>query len=274
MKNRIVFTWLVTSVLTVMAWLGPSPALAGVDHSLWDGLLSSHVKELRNGQATQVDYVGMARDRGSLEAYLDLLSAVTRNEFESWGHPQQLAFLINAYNAWTVELILREGPDLDSIRDIGFLPNAAWRRDFVSLFGEQVSLDDIEHGMIRGWGRYNEPRIHFAVNCAAIGCPALRSEAYVGARLSEQLEESTQLFLSDRQRNYKEGNRLYISRIFDWYEEDFESGWLDVNSVAQFLARYTRQLGISQQDIADLNSRQLRIRYADYDWGLNRVPKS
>ncbi|MCG8414220.1 MAG: DUF547 domain-containing protein [Pseudomonadales bacterium] len=247
---------------------------AQVDHSLWDGLLANHVRVLRSGQATQLDYQGVAAERSELATYLAQLSAVSRTEFEGWSHSHQLAFLINSYNAWTVELILDEGPDIASIRDIGFLPNAAWRRDFIPLFGEQVSLDDIEHGMIRGWGRYNEPRIHFAVNCAAVGCPALRGEAYDGDRLEDQLEQNTQLFLSDRTRNYRERNRLYISRIFDWYEEDFEEGWLGVQSVAQFLMRYSEQLGLTHEDFRQIEQRQLRIRYADYDWRLNRVPDS
>ncbi len=249
-------------------------ARAQIDHSLWDELLSKHVRPLRNGQATRLDYQGVAAERPVLSAYLAQLSAVSRTEFESWGQSHQLAFLINAYNAWTVDLILQEGPGIDSIRDIGFLPNAAWRRNFIPLFGEQVSLDDIEHGMIRGWGRYNEPRIHFAVNCAAVGCPALRWEAYVGERLEDQLEQNAQLFLSDRTRNYREDNRLYISRIFDWYEEDFEQGWLGVQSVVEFLQRYGEQLGLNQEDFEQIEKRQMRIRYADYDWQLNRVPGS
>jgi len=237
-------------------------------------LLRENLTVLRGGQATQVDYRAMQTDRAKLKSYLAQLSAVSRDQFESWKQQEQLAFLINAYNAWTVELILEEGPDLASIRDIGFLPNAAWRRDFVSLFDEQVSLDDIEHGMIRGWGRYNEPRIHFAVNCAAIGCPALRNEAYNGERLSAQLEDSTRKFLSDQTRNYKERNRLYISRIFDWYEEDFEKGWQGIDSVTGFILDYADAMGLTEQDSRQLQQRELRIRYADYDWGLNSVPGS
>lgn len=244
---------------------------AQLDHSIWNDLLHEHIAVTQNGRATRVDYQGMAEERSILASYLNMLSSIERAEFESWNHADQLAFLINAYNAWTVELILQEGPDLDSIRDIGFLPNAAWRRNFISLFGDQISLDDIEHGMIRGWGRYKEPRIHFAVNCAAIGCPALRNEAYVGNRLIEQLEEGTKLFLSDRTRNYKERDRLVISRIFDWYEEDFEQGWQGINSVTEFLLIYTEELDLTEQDALNLQQRDLRIRYADYDWDLNRV---
>lgn len=244
-------------------------AQAEFDHGSWDQLLTDHVREFDGGQATAVDYGGMQASRSELRAYLERLAAAPREEFERWTIDEQLAFLINAYNAWTVELILGDYPDVDSIRDIGFLPGAAWRRDIVRLFGEQVSLDELEHEMIRGWDRYQEPRIHFAVNCAAIGCPALRIEAYSGAVLESQLEDSSRLFLSDRDRNYADGNTLYVSRIFDWYEEDFERGWNGVDSVGEFLLNYAEALGLSESQTTALRRGDMRIRYLDYDWGLN-----
>ena len=121
-------------------------------------------------------------------------------------------------------LILTAYPNLDSIRDIGFWFRSPWRKKFIPLFGEQVSLDNIEHDMIRGSGLYNEPRIHFAVNCAAIGCPGLQAEAYQGSKLEQQLEAGTRLFLSDSSRNYHADGRLFIPSLFDWYDEDFMMG--------------------------------------------------
>ncbi len=249
----------------------PLSLVAEVDHSDWDELLKSHVIVLREGSATQVDYAALLQDRPKLQHYLDELEGVDRTEFDSWSVDDQLAFLINAYNAWTVELILGEYPQIDSIRDIGFLPGSAWRREFVSLFGEQVSLDDIEHNMIRGWDRFQEPRIHFAVNCAATGCPALRPEAFVGDRLDWQLEDSTKLFLADRSRNFIRDKRLTISRIFDWYEEDFEQGWRGVDSVQQFLGRYCSALDLTGEQCSALQAGEYRVRYSRYDWSLNRV---
>lgn len=184
---------------------------------------------------------------------------------------EQLAFLINAYNAWTVKLILDEYPGIESIRNIGFFPGAAWRRKIVVLFGDRISLDDLEHDMIRDWPQYREPRIHFAVNCAAIGCPPLRVEAYEGATLNQQLEANTSLFLADRNRNYLEGDTLYVSRIFDWYQEDFEKGWQGVDSVEQFLVQYAEELGLSAQHVEDLLSGTIKIRHLRYDWGLNQL---
>lgn len=259
-------------LLACLFLLLPARLLAEFDHGEWDALLKEHVTVLDGGIATQVDYAGMQTDRETLKAYLSAAAEVPRSTFEGWPHSAQLAFLINAYNAWTVEVILREYPSIESIRDIGFFLSSAWNQDFASLFGEPVTLDEIEHDMIRGWDRYREPRIHFAVNCAAIGCPALRAEAYVGDRLEMQLEDSTEKFLKDRSRNYFDGERLYVSRIFDWYEEDFEKGWGGVDSVAQFLAQYAAELGIDAATASRLRGGDIRIRHLSYDWGLNDTP--
>lgn len=255
-----------------MLLLLPALALGDFDHGAWDSLLGEHVRVLDGGSATQVDYSAMQSDRELLKAYLAELAAVPRGTFEGWSEPDQLAFLINAYNAWTVEVILSEYPRINSIRDIGFLFSSAWNQDFARLFGEPVTLDEIEHGMIRGWDRYQEPRIHFAVNCAAIGCPALRAEAYVGDRLEQQLEDSTEKFLADRTRNYYDNGRMYISSIFDWYEEDFEKGWGGIDSVAEFLAQYANELDLDAATETQLRARNIRVRHLKYDWGLNDVP--
>lgn len=260
-----------TILTTLLIWFLPGSVFAAFDHSEWDSLLQQNVIKINEGQTTQVNYAAMLADRARLRSYLDRLAEVQRSSFENWSEDEQLAFLINAYNAWTIELVLTEYPGLDSIREIGFLFSSPWRRKFVSLFGEQMSLDDIEHGMIRGWERYNEPRIHFAVNCAAIGCPALRAEAYEGNRLEEQLEDNTRLFLSDRGRNYFSDGRLYVSSIFNWYQEDFERGWTGIDSVDEFMSRYSESLGLDLDTIAALNGGRLGIRYLRYDWELNRT---
>ncbi|HIF86504.1 MAG TPA: DUF547 domain-containing protein [Gammaproteobacteria bacterium] len=255
--------------VTMLVLLCAPLSIAEFDHSLWQGLLQQHVNEFEGSRVTQLDYEAMQNDQLVLQSYLRALAAVSRVTFDSWTDDDQLAFLINAYNAGVVALILTEYPDIDSINDIGFLFSSPWRRNVISLFGEQVSLDDIEHGMIRGWDKYFEPRIHFAVNCAAIGCPALQSDAYVGDNLDNQLEHSTRLFLADRQRNYFSNGRFYVSRIFDWYEEDFDRGWFGVNSVSEFLTRYADALGLDTATISALKREDVRIRYLQYDWGLN-----
>lgn len=245
---------------------------ATFDHSGWDALLKKHVVTIRNGQATQVDYMGMVADHAQLKQYLAATSNVKRTTFDNWPKQEQLAFLINVYNAWTVELVLSGYPNIESIKDLGSLFQSPWKKRFIPLLGETRTLDDIEHTLIRGSGRYQEPRIHFAVNCASIGCPALRSEAYVAVQLDEQLEEATRNFLSDRTRNPLDGNTLKVSSIFKWYREDFEQGWHGATSLGRFLARYRQPLGLDERMANRLSSGNIDIEFLDYDWRLNRTP--
>ncbi len=240
-----------------------------LDHQTWDRLLKENVLVLSGGRATVVDYQGMARDRASLRSYLSNLSAVSRDEFERWGKQNQLAFLINAYNAVTVELILDTYPNLESIKDLGSFFRSPWSKPIVTLLGQKFSLDDIEHDIIRGWDRYNEPRIHFAVNCASIGCPSLRAEAYIGRDLEKQLEEQTHLFLSDRSRNRLNGDLLEVSSLFKWYREDFERGWQGLDSLTDFFVQHANSLGLTEEDLQLLLSKQIEIDFLDYDWRLN-----
>jgi hypothetical protein len=250
---------------------GSAKAGEEFDHTLWNQLLQAHVKVLAGGQATQVDYRGMQEDKAELRAYLAAAATVSESDFESWSKDAQLAFLINLYNAATVDLVAHNLPGIDSIRDLGTLFRSPWKQPIVSLFGGQVSLDEIEHDLIRDSGNFREPRIHFAVNCAAIGCPPLRAEAYIGARLSAQLEDNTRLFLSDRSRNYTRDGRLYVSRIFDWYAIDFKQSWQGVDSIADFLLRYVDVLGLNPREQQALKDGDLPLRYDRYDWGLNSV---
>lgn len=237
------------------------------DHGAWDGLLKRHVQPIRNGAATEVDYTGMARERATLKMYLDGLAKVHSAEFQNWPKPERLAFLVNAYNAWTVELILTAWPDVQSIKDLGSLFRSPWKKAFIPLLGETRSLDDIEHGLIRAKGVYDEPRIHFAVNCASIGCPALRPEAYMAARIDAQLVDAARRFLSDSTRNRLEGGKLKLSSLFKWYGGDFErAGGLNA-----FLAGQGEALGLTEAQRRALRDGKLTIDYLDYDWRLNRT---
>ncbi len=239
------------------------------DHSRWTALLQQHVTTAASGYATTLDYRGMMRDRAQLNIYLDQLSAVTRQQFDQWSSAQQLAFLINAYNAWTVALVLTQYPELESIKALGGWFRSPWQKRFIPLLQQQLSLDDIEHDLIRGSGRYREPRIHFAVNCASIGCPALRAEAYRAEQLDQQLQQQTQQFLSDRQRNRMQDGRLMLSMIFNWYQQDFEQGWQGVDSLAEFIVQYREALALSEADVQRLRVGELEIVFLDYDWLLN-----
>jgi hypothetical protein len=242
-------------------------------HAAWTALLRKHVVLVRNAQTSQVRYAAFAGDRAALKAYLGGLSGVTKAAFDSFTKAQQQAFLINAYNAFTVELILTKYPNLKSIKDLGSLLQSPWKPKWVPLLGAQVSLDDIEHEMLRKRGVYDDPRVHFGVNCASIGCPALREEAFVAERLDAQLDEQALRFMSDRTRNRFSAtrNRLELSKIFDWFGEDFRLGHKGVASLPAFAARYADQLADTPAERERIRAGGVDIRFTDYDWNLNDV---
>lgn len=262
--------WMVIGGLSwLMGVTAHAQTTQNFDHDVWNRLVQQHVRWSHDGHASTVDYLGLAADKTKLQSYLAALSAVQRKAFEEWPRETQLSFLINAYNAFTVQLILTQYPDLKSIKDLGSFIQSPWKKPFVSLLGQTRSLDDIEHGLIRGSGRYRDPRIHFAVNCASIGCPALRPEAFLPERLNEQLEDQARRFLSDRTRNRIKDDALEVSPIFKWYREDFEQGFRGDNALSDFLARYAAVSGLNAAQSSDLRSGKLAIRFGDYDWRLN-----
>src|SRR5260221_345956 len=158
-------------ILAAVLFIVASARALALDRSYktWDELLKKHVKYVQNGNASRVDYAGFARDRAQLKAALDDYQRVTRAEFDAWSKPQQQAFLINAYNAFTIELILTKYPDLKSIRDLGGFLSKPWSKKFFTLFGQESYLDFIEHEVLRKEGVYDDPRVHVAVVCASIG---------------------------------------------------------------------------------------------------------
>lgn len=244
-------------------------------HAAWSALLKKHVVVIADGRASQVRYAGMATDRATLKAYLDSLSAVSAAAFKSYSKAQQMAFLINAYNAYTVELILTRYPQLDSIKDLGSLLQSPWKRKHIALLGSTMSLDGIEHETLRARGRYDDPRIHFAVNCASIGCPPLREEAFTAERLAAQLDEQAQRFMSDRSRNRwnPAKRRLEVSKIFDWYGEDFTLGHQGIASATAFYARHADRLADAPADRDRIRAQSAPVSYLDYDWALNDAPR-
>ena len=238
-------------------------------HAAWTTLLKKHVVLLGGSKASQARYAGFASDNSALKAYTDSLSAVSSSTFNTFSKLQQMAFLINAYNAFTVALILTRYPKLVSIRDLGTLLSNPWKPKFIALLGTEMSLDNIEHDTLRAKGRYDDPRIHFAVNCASIGCPMLREEAFVGERLEAQLDEQALRFMSDRSRNrYAEG-KLQLSKIFDWYGDDFKQGYKGITSLGAFAARYANQMADAPADRERIKGAGLEIGFLDYDWKLN-----
>ena len=264
-------------LLTTAPW-GAVLAQFDHNHAAWTALLKKHVVVIDGGKASQVRYAGFAQDRAQLKTYLDNLSKVSEAEFKGWSRPQQMAFLINAYNAYTVEKILTRYPDLKSIWDFGKVFGNPFKDRFFTLLGREGSLDRIEHETLRAKGAYDEPRVHFAVNCASVGCPMLREEAYAADRLDAQLEEQTRRFLSDRSRNRLNARQgaLEVSRIFDWFKEDWQSGYRGfdgkapaVGSREQYFGRYAKLLADDPAQQQLIEDGKAAIVFLDYDWTLN-----
>ena len=259
--------------LIVLLAVAAGPALGqGFDHAhpAWDGLVKKHVVLTGGGNASQVRYAEFAKDRAALKVYLDALSGVSPAQFAAWPRAQQMAFLVNAYNAFTVELILANYP-VKSIKDIGSdLFNNRWKKKFFKLLGEDSYLDRVEHEILRKPGSYDEPRLHFALNCASIGCPMLREEAYVAERLEAQLEQQAVRFLSDRSRNRMGAQgRLELSKIFDWFKEDWSSGYQGIASREKYFAKYAKLLSDDPAQQKLLAEGKAPLTFLDYDWTLN-----
>ena len=266
--------WLLAGLTTLAASaLAPAAQAQTIDHShaAWTALLKKHVVLLEDGRATQMRYAGMAQDRAALKAYLKNLEGVSQAAFDGYTKPQQMAFLINAYNAGTVELILTKYPDLASIKDLGSLLSSPWKPKIVALLGARFSLDNIEHDMLRARGRYDDPRVHFAVNCASIGCPALREEAFSADKLEAQLDEQAVRFMSDRSRNRwnVQSGKLEVNKIFDWFGEDFRLGFKGVTSANAFYAKYADRLADAPAERERIRAMTASVAYLVYDWKLN-----
>jgi len=219
---------------------------ATFDHSGLDRLLAEFVDE-----AGRVDYEGIAGRRDELSRYIDSLAAAP---FESLGRNEKLALLINAYNAFTLELILEHYP-LDSVRDIP--EDDRWKAIRWTVAGQVYSLDRIEHEEIRP--KFREPRVHFALVCAAVGCPPLRREAYVGDRLEAQLnEQAVRVHGDERWVRYEPGSEtIELTSLYEWFRGDFEQ---DAGSILDFVARYLPELPADDRP---------KVRFLDYDWSLN-----
>ena len=259
--------------LAALWLLASTAAFAQFDqsHKAFDDLLKKHVTYISNGNASQVTYAGFAKDRAALKAYLDAVSAVPEATYKSWSKNQQLAFLINAYNAYTIELILTKYPNLKSIRDLGGTFTKPWSLKFFNLFGKETNLDNIEHDMIRAEGAFNDPRIHVAVVCASIGCPMLRNEAFTGDKIDAQLEDAMSRFFSDRSRNRynAESKKLEVTKLLDWYKKDFTKGYKGFGSVEAVLGKYADKLAEDPAARAEIKAGKVAITHLDYDWNLN-----
>ena len=228
----------------------------GQTHALFTSVLTNYVKDAR------VDFAALKAHPQDLTRYLDQVAAVSKAEFKKWSEPEQIAFLANAYNAYTLRLIIDHYP-LKSIKDIGSFFQGPWDQPVVRLFGETITLNTLEHKILRV--DYAEPRLHFALVCAAKGCPPLRNEAYVGVRLNEQLNDQGKQFLAETAKNRVEAaeHTVYLSPIFKCYAGDFEK---KSGSVLAALKPYWPAKPVAGYE-------EFEIRYTGYDWSLNEQSK-
>ena len=224
-------------------------AAQGVDHSLYAGLLEKYVKD------GVVNYQGFKNEETVLDKYLKVLEEV---DSKILSRNEQFAFYVNAYNAWTIKLILSGYPGIKSIKDLGSLFKSPWKKKICRIDGGIITLDDIEHNILRP--RFKDPRVHFAINCAAKSCPPLRSEPYRGGELDQQLDEMTRAFINDLKSNRLEGHTLYVSSILKWFKEDFDK------DIVGFFLKYAKE---DLKEQLEVNKEKIRVKYLDYDWSLN-----
>jgi hypothetical protein len=222
-----------------------------VTHELWDALLQKHVRT--DGM---VDYKGFVRDSNELNRYLRVLESAHPND-KSWSRNEQMAYWINAYNAYTIQLIVRNYP-VASIKDIkggiAFV-NSVWDMKFIRIQGFTYDLNNIEHNILRPV--FKDARIHAAINCASFSCPKLFPEAYTADKLDAQLDTAMRGFVNDRLRNRISPEKAEISEIFKWFKGDFERD----GSLRDFLNKYSEVKITEKTDISHI----------DYDWALNEA---
>ena len=265
----------VTSILCILiAHSSANAAKFDHTHRLADKVLRKAV--VMQGPASKVKYKELKANSKQLDEYIKTIQMITKAEFLKFNKKQQISFLINAYNMYTLKLIIQHYP-LESIKDIGSLFSGTWGKKFEwqKLFGEQVTLDNIEHDMIREKKdsidgklvkiKFAEPRVHFAVNCASIGCPMLFNRAFTAQNVEKMLVKASALFLSDKSRNYYDPKEkeLHLSKIFKWYGSDFVkySG-----GVKKFVAmRITKDPKVQKEIMSDA----VDIEWTDYNWNLN-----
>lgn len=231
-----------------------------LDHAPWDDLLRRFVRAGEDG-LNRVDYGRFRQEgRAALAAYLAALQAV---RLARLAPPEQFAFWVNLYNAKTIDIVLDHYP-VRSVRDIdispGLFADGPWGRKVVAVEGVHLSLDEIEHRILRPVWR--DPRIHYAVNCAAVGCPNLRPRAYVGAGLEAALDRAARDYVNSPRGVAIEGGRMILSRIYDWYAADFGS------TLAERIEHLTRY---AAPPLAAAIRRTGRVHGYRYDWSLNDV---
>ena len=240
-------------------WTAHDPAsTAQVDHSAWDGFLKTYVKDNPTG-LNRVDYGGVSEiDRSALAAYLEALSTMP---VANLNRGEQQAFWINLYNALTVKVILDHYP-VETIRDIditsGLFADGPWGKKLIEVAGTPVSLDDIEHRILRPIWQDN--RVHYAVNCASVGCPDLINRAYVAGDMDAVLTQNAKAYINSDRGLRLDGGTIIVSSIYDWFQADFGDSEQGVLQHLRMYAEGARKAALEKADDID---------DYDYDWTLN-----
>jgi hypothetical protein len=234
---------------------------ARIDHGAWAAFLERYLVVRQDG-VNRVRYAAVSEaDRRKLDAYLERLAGV---EISTYSRPVQFAYWVNLYNALTIDIVLDHYP-VDSIRDIdispGWFANGPWGAELVTVEGTALTLNDIEHRILRPI--WQDPRIHYAVNCASIGCPDLRADPYTAAELDRQLDAAARGYVNDARGAEVRDGALTVSKIYTWYQEDF--GDSDAG-VIRHLKRY------ADPELAQALDGVSEIADSRYDWSLNEAP--
>jgi hypothetical protein len=239
------------SILFVFfAGYGHALAKEGVDNHIYALLLKKYVTN------NHVNYDGFKKDEKLLDEYLAVLS---RTHVKQLSKNNRFAFYINAYNAFTIKLVLTKYPGINSIKEVGSFFSNPWNKKFILLQGKTITLDHIEHKILRP--KFKDPRIHFAINCASKSCPPLRNEPYKGDTLESQLNDQARKFINDKKNTFIKRDTLFISKIFKWFEKDFS------DNPILFIKRYAFE---DLKEKLDSSGENIKISYLNYDWTLNR----
>lgn len=243
--------------------LTATSTIVAPQHSEWTRLLQTYVQPSEDG-LNRFDYAGLqanAADRAILKGYIERLSTL---DYESLSRDEQFAAYANLYNAVTIDLIMEHYPVRSIMRIRPTLVSIGpWKKDLIELNGEPKSLDDIEHGILRK--QWDEPRVHYAVNCASFGCPNLQTKAWEAATLDEDLTTAAKAFVNHpRGVTIRKDGRLQVSTIYRWFREDFGDS---EDGVIAHLLEY------AEPELADQIRANPDIRDHEYDWALNDIPR-
>ena len=229
---------------------GSAMAEDDIDNSIYALLLKKHVIDNR------VNYDGFKKDEKLLDEYLTILS---KTDAKSLSGNKRFSFYINTYNAFTIKLVLTKFPGINSIKEIGNFFSNPWNKKFILLQGRSVSLDHIEHDILRP--EFKDPRVHFAINCASKSCPPLLNQPFENNILDNQLDDQVKKFINDPKNTFFKGNTLFISKIFKWFKKDFSDN--PIMFIKQYASRELKEKLVQQK-------KNITLKYLDYNWSLNR----